>query len=757
MGIKRSASGRIYFDAPDENEENQSYEAERPAVVPEQDRAQDREQDRKTRILNERRQQELRHTQLLKLLAQVSDRLKRSESEREILARDIQDYRNQVIDIEDAGKNAEAARIALEKKLSDRLAELDKREIVRAKTSKDLDNKYKTLIEQAEARAAREEKRREDLDKRLEEAHIQSGLLENKLEEAVAEQTRLSKLIEKNTQDRSRLLRRIERVEEGLLETRDTLKSRAMVLLTDQALAGQSRFPQIEAWPEDENGNKIAPSPEALAAANGELSDTQTRRLPVWARPMRVQAAGFAGMLTAALLTGWVMGDLTRPAYTPVAIMDRTMLTGLQEEIPATPEAAAPPVSSNSLTAEDLLSGEKDAQAVEAFAADPQALAATLNEIEPQVAPAAPAPEPVQTEKKPVQMARTEPTRPIIEPPPAPKAQTAAKPKTAEKPEISAAPPEPARESALPPAKTAAPPLPAPRDPATLIKPDSSLPPLVKDIETRAFEGVAEAQHDLAAIYTAGHGDVARNYERAAFWFRQAAVNGIANAQYNLGVLYHQGLGVDQDLKEAIKWYRAAAERGHPEAHYNLGIAHIEGIGVTYDPKRAAAYFETAAAGGITEAAYNLGLIYENGLLGAPSPEKALFWYKTAADQGNPEAKTALEQLSKTLNISPGDIDRLMKESRSDFPAVPEKPKYAHNDVQKTHISPPNAPGNPIRDQALVSQIQNELIDLGLYPGPADGVFDPLTEDAIRSYQKTNGIPTTGTATGPLLAHMRGE
>src|SRR5690606_34548420 len=40
------------------------------------------------------------------------------------------------------------------------------------------------------------------------------------------------------------------------------------------------------------------------------------------------------------------------------------------------------------------------------------------------------------------------------------------------------------------------------------IKPDANLPAAIQAIEKKAFEGIPEAQHDLAAIYTAGHGGV---------------------------------------------------------------------------------------------------------------------------------------------------------------------------------------------------------------------------------------------------------
>ena len=45
--------------------------------------------------------------------------------------------------------------------------------------------------------------------------------------------------------------------------------------------------------------------------------------------------------------------------------------------------------------------------------------------------------------------------------------------------------------------------------------------------------------------------DVTQDYEEAVRWFRKAADQGIAEAQYSLGVMYGEGQGVMQDYAEA--------------------------------------------------------------------------------------------------------------------------------------------------------------------------------------------------------------
>lgn len=94
-----------------------------------------------------------------------------------------------------------------------------------------------------------------------------------------------------------------------------------------------------------------------------------------------------------------------------------------------------------------------------------------------------------------------------------------------------------------------------------------------------AKTGDAAAQNNLGVIYANGQG-VNQNYAEAAKWFRKAAEQGIADAQSNLGGLYYKGSGVPKDYTEAGKWYTKAAEQGHVTAQGRLGEMHLLGRGV---------------------------------------------------------------------------------------------------------------------------------------------------------------------------------
>jgi len=52
---------------------------------------------------------------------------------------------------------------------------------------------------------------------------------------------------------------------------------------------------------------------------------------------------------------------------------------------------------------------------------------------------------------------------------------------------------------------------------------------------------------------------------------RALAEQGNAEAQFALGRMYAEGLGVAQDEADALAWYGRAAEQGHADAHREVG------------------------------------------------------------------------------------------------------------------------------------------------------------------------------------------
>lgn len=100
-----------------------------------------------------------------------------------------------------------------------------------------------------------------------------------------------------------------------------------------------------------------------------------------------------------------------------------------------------------------------------------------------------------------------------------------------------------------------------------------------------------------------------RVFPETALDLLEVAEQGDVNAQFNLGVMYDQGLGVPQDYAEAIRWYRMAAEQGDDYAQLNLGLMYIAGQGVAQDYAEALRWFEKGAEGGSVEGANSLAWV----------------------------------------------------------------------------------------------------------------------------------------------------
>jgi TPR repeat protein len=117
--------------------------------------------------------------------------------------------------------------------------------------------------------------------------------------------------------------------------------------------------------------------------------------------------------------------------------------------------------------------------------------------------------------------------------------------------------------------------------------------------------------------------------------WRPLAEQGDAQAQFNLGLMYDNGIGVPQDDKTAVKWYILSAEQGYAGAQGNLALLYANGQGVPQDNKTAVKWFTLSAEQGIAAAQFNLGLMYHDGQ-GVPQDYKtALKWFTLAAEQGD--------------------------------------------------------------------------------------------------------------------------
>ena len=154
-----------------------------------------------------------------------------------------------------------------------------------------------------------------------------------------------------------------------------------------------------------------------------------------------------------------------------------------------------------------------------------------------------------------------------------------------------------------------------------------------------AAQGNVAAQYNLGVMYDNGVG-VPEDDVKAVEWYQKAAVQGAVYAQSTLGYMYSRGEGVNKDLVKAFEWYQKAAAQGNVAAQYNLGVMYDNGVGVPEDDVKAVEWYQKAAAQG--DAQSNLGVMYNKGN-GVPKDSvKAFEWYQKAAEQGNAKAQHSL-------------------------------------------------------------------------------------------------------------------
>jgi TPR repeat protein len=179
----------------------------------------------------------------------------------------------------------------------------------------------------------------------------------------------------------------------------------------------------------------------------------------------------------------------------------------------------------------------------------------------------------------------------------------------------------------------------------------------------KAETGGGEVQYSLNITH---YDDASLYYKRTYEWFTAAANRGSAEAQYRLGMMYHEGKSkvVPQDHKKAIEWLKKAADQGYAEAQYNLSLMYSEdeaiewltksaaqgnvfaqidlgkryyiGKGMPQDYRKAAEWIAKVANRGddraYAVAQFDLGYMYESGQGVPRNYKKAAEWYAKAAN-----------------------------------------------------------------------------------------------------------------------------
>ncbi|MFA7495770.1 MAG: sel1 repeat family protein [Acidithiobacillus sp.] len=220
-----------------------------------------------------------------------------------------------------------------------------------------------------------------------------------------------------------------------------------------------------------------------------------------------------------------------------------------------------------------------------------------------------------------------------------------------------------------------------------------------------AQQGDPLAEYVMGGAYFYGDG-VARNHQKAAYWYKLAVAQGFQGAQgmlekaetqptptlaavppktmpvqpvantvqsptapsttpiptsntrspeaeNHLGYAYYSGQGKIQNYQKAVYWFKKAAQGGNASAKNNLGVAYNHGQGVPKNHAKAFYWYRQAAIQGNPSGETNLGVAYYEGVGVKSNTPNALHWWKKAAAQGDHRAQSYLSVVQQNATTSP--------------------------------------------------------------------------------------------------------
>jgi len=131
-----------------------------------------------------------------------------------------------------------------------------------------------------------------------------------------------------------------------------------------------------------------------------------------------------------------------------------------------------------------------------------------------------------------------------------------------------------------------------------------------------------------------------KQFDKAIPLLEQLAILGNAEAQYNLGYYYQEGIGTEKNQEKAIEWYLKSAEQEFNDALYQMMMAYGNGDGVEQDFKKAFSYALKCAENNDGTCMWNVANCYHQGMGVEKNIHKMLEWLIRLGKLENPENLT---------------------------------------------------------------------------------------------------------------------
>jgi len=200
------------------------------------------------------------------------------------------------------------------------------------------------------------------------------------------------------------------------------------------------------------------------------------------------------------------------------------------------------------------------------------------------------------------------------------------------------------------------------------------------------FQTAADLGHHLSfchlgALYVNGYG-VEKNMKKGISLCQKSAEQGSVPAMLQLGqfnLLQNTYLA----NKIALDWYAKAASYHSVKAQYQLGVMLRDGIGINSNKQEAREWFEQSAAQGYVPAYYQTALLYyhspknpENNSWDERELAKAFLWLSASIQRtvSIEEIEKSKQMLSDVINIMPAtwtdDLDKKLQIHLNKYPSI---------------------------------------------------------------------------------------
>jgi TPR repeat protein len=152
-----------------------------------------------------------------------------------------------------------------------------------------------------------------------------------------------------------------------------------------------------------------------------------------------------------------------------------------------------------------------------------------------------------------------------------------------------------------------------------------------------ASRGDTLAQCNLGKCYKDGDG-VTQDENKAIMWLERSSKKGCLEASYHLAIIYLHTCSQNKNPELGFKTMLECTTSNHAEIHrdsnYEIGLCYIDGLGVEKDYNTAISYLSTAEAAGCSDAAESIGFCYHR----LNQHDKCLEWYQKSANNGSPNS-----------------------------------------------------------------------------------------------------------------------